>query len=89
MLVATTPDGWVVPLTVRADPHRADINAAPLASEEPEKPVFWGCWYLSGSALVNHGGTGGFDQLTVLPPNMCTHLVQSLLALHHPSRCQM
>lgn len=61
MLMASTGNGWVVPVLITENPAQGGLAAAPLPYTSTEQPVFWGCWYSSAStssAITNTGGTG-------------------------------
>lgn len=61
MLVASTGDGWVVPLQLTQAPGDTTRLLARMP-QAADVPVRWGCWY-SGTAtnptlIENKGGTG-------------------------------
>lgn len=59
MLVASTGNGWVVPLQLTQAPGDATRLFARMP-QAADMPVRWGCWYSGSPASVveNKGGTG-------------------------------
>lgn len=61
MLIATTGNGWVVPLLITDKPQQGGIAAAPVSGTSTEQPFYWACWYSNATTgITNTGGTGGF-----------------------------
>lgn len=63
MLIATTGNGWLVPLLITGSVQEGGIQAAPLPGTSSEQPINFACWYRSGvtdpaSGITNTGGTG-------------------------------
>jgi hypothetical protein len=63
MLMATTGDGWLVPLLITESDGSQDsrLAAGPLPDFSEEQPIQFSCWYSSTdptSGVVNTGGTG-------------------------------
>jgi hypothetical protein len=90
MLVASTGDGWVVPLQLTQAPGDTTrlLARMPLAADVPRR---WGCWY-SGTAtnpiiVQNNGGTGA--SLLRMRPQLRSMLPNRLLGLLRlaPSAC--
>jgi hypothetical protein len=67
MLMATTGNGWVVPLLIQQTIQEAGIAAGPLPGTSSEKAIQWGCWYTgaTGSIVSNTGGTGEHARLRI------------------------
>lgn len=69
MLLATTGNGWVIPLQIKDDGiSEGGIAAGPLPlTATPEVPINFACWYSGGTttpppAITNTGGTGQQQQ---------------------------
>lgn len=64
MLMATTGDGWLVPLLITESgdgSEKSRISAGPLPNISEEQPIQFPCWFSSSdpsSGIVNTGGTG-------------------------------
>jgi hypothetical protein len=68
MLIATTGNGWIVPLQLKAD-SLGKMSAVRADTDEPHKnhPAFWACWYTNTSntsGITNSGGTGDTRSIT-------------------------
>lgn len=99
MLMATTGDGWLVPLLItQQDDTGSRISAGPLPDLSEEQPVQFACWYGSSdpsSGLVNTGGTGMSRHAALLLAAMCCKAacdqgvchVSDWLRKHHAPEC--
>jgi hypothetical protein len=78
MLMATTGDGWLVPLLITESDgsENSRISAGPLPNLSEEQPIKFSCWYSSAdpsSGIVNTGGTGMQGALAVAVAAKLTH----------------
>lgn len=78
MLLATTGNGWVIPLQIKEDGiSEGGIAAGPLPlTAAAEAPINFACWYSGGSTtppppIANTGGTGEHHHGSAGCANMC------------------